>query len=58
MSHLRALPTASAGAAGFALSGQHRDDLVSANGFAAYFLKPVDMDQIVAALAALLRTTH
>ena len=39
----------------FAMSGERHDALDPANGFAGYFFKPVDLDALVAALAALPR---
>ena len=55
LSQLRASRTASAHAAVFAISGERYDQLDAASGFAGYFLKPVDLDALVAALAALPR---
>jgi DNA-binding response OmpR family regulator len=55
---LRASRTASAQAAVFAISGSRHDGPDPVAGFAGYFLKPVDLDALVAALAALPRRTR
>jgi DNA-binding response OmpR family regulator len=52
---LRASRTPSAHAAVFAVSGERHDRPDPASGFAAYFLKPVDLDLLVAMLSALPR---
>jgi CheY-like chemotaxis protein len=54
---LRASPTASANAAVFAVSGERHDRPDPADGFAAYFVKPIDADVLVAMLATLRRRT-
>jgi Response regulators consisting of a CheY-like receiver domain and a winged-helix DNA-binding domain len=58
LSQLRASRTASAHAAVFAISGERYDQLDTASGFAGYFFKPVDLDALVAALAALPRRSE
>jgi CheY-like chemotaxis protein len=52
---LCASATASANAAVFAVSGERHDQPDASSGFAGYFLKPVNLYVIVAALAALPR---
>jgi CheY-like chemotaxis protein len=52
---LRASETASAHAAVFAVSGERHDQHDPSTGFAGYFLKPVNLYVVVAALAALPR---
>ena len=52
---LRASRTPSAHAVVFAMSGSRHDDRDPSAGFAGYFLKPVDLDALVAALSALPR---
>jgi len=58
LSQLRASRTASVHAAVFAISGERYDRLDPASGFAGYFFKPVDLDALVAALAALPRRSE
>ena len=58
VSQLRASRTASAHAPVFAISGERCDQLDPAGGFAGYFFKPVDLDALVAALAALPRRSE
>ena len=55
MRQLRASATASANVPVFAVSGERRDRLDVASGFAGYFLKPVDLDALVRTLSALPR---
>jgi CheY-like chemotaxis protein len=52
---LRARPTPMALIPVYAMSGQRRDRLDATDGFADYFLKPVDLDTVVAALSTLAR---
>ena len=52
---LRVSLTLSAQAPVYAFSGERHDQLDPASGFAGYFFKPVDLDALVAALAALPR---
>jgi DNA-binding response OmpR family regulator len=52
---LRVSLTSSAQAPVFAMSGERHDQLDPASGFAGYFFKPVDLDALVATLAALPR---
>lgn len=52
---LRASRTASAQTPLFVVSGEQPGDLGPTSGFAGYFIKPVDLDEVVAALAALPR---
>jgi DNA-binding response OmpR family regulator len=54
---LRGSRAPSAQAPVFAVTGRH-DQPATAEGFAASFLKPVDLDTIVATLAALPRVAH
>jgi two-component system, sensor histidine kinase len=55
---LRASRASSANAPVFAVSGERHDRPDPASGFAAYFLKPVDLDVLVAALSALPRRSR
>jgi CheY-like chemotaxis protein len=52
---LRSSNAPSAQAPVFAVSGERRDEPSQADGFAGYFLKPVNLDTLVAALSALPR---
>jgi DNA-binding response OmpR family regulator len=52
---LRSSNAPSAQAPVFAVSGESRDEPSQADGFAGYFLKPVNLDALVAALSALPR---
>jgi CheY-like chemotaxis protein len=52
---LRSSRAPSAQAPVFAVSGESRDEPSQADGFAGYFLKPVNLDTLVAALSALPR---
>jgi CheY-like chemotaxis protein len=52
---LRESPTGSATAAVFAVSGERHDRRDAASGFTGYFLKPVNLDELVVTLAALPR---
>ena len=52
---LRRSATASASAAVFAVTGERNDRPDTASGFAGYFLKPVNLDALVAALSTLPR---
>ena len=52
---LRAMPTASADAPVYAVTGERHDYLDPASGFAGYFFKPVNLDALVTALAELPR---
>jgi CheY-like chemotaxis protein len=52
---LRSSGTASANVPVYAVSGKRHDQLDPTSGFAGHFLKPVDLDRLVAALAALPR---
>lgn len=54
---LRASRTASANAPVYAATGERHDRPLPATGFAGYFLKPVNLDVLVATLAALPRRT-
>jgi len=55
---LRESRRASAQTPVFVISGKRQDDLGAASGFAGYFLKPVDLDEVVAALAAVSRRSR
>jgi len=55
---LRASWTSSAGIPVFAISGERHDQLDPVSGFAGFFLKPVDLDALTAALAALPRRSR
>jgi DNA-binding response OmpR family regulator len=55
---LRTSNTPSAQAPVFAVSGESRDEPSQIEGFAGYFLKPVSLDALVAALAALPRCQY
>ena len=54
---LRASRTASANAPVYAATGERHDRPLPATSFAGYFLKPVNLDVLVATLAALPRRT-
>jgi CheY-like chemotaxis protein len=55
LSQLRESRTSSAQAPVYAISGERHDQLDPASGFAGFFFKPVDLDTLTAALAALPR---
>jgi hypothetical protein len=52
---LRTSQTPSANIPVFAVSGERHDQPDPTSGFAGYFVKPVDLDRLVATLAALPR---
>jgi CheY-like chemotaxis protein len=55
LGRIRALPTPAARIPVYAMSGERRDKLNAIDGFAGYFLKPVDLDTVVAVLSAVAR---
>jgi len=55
---LRTSRTSSAWIPVFALSAERHDELDPASGFAGFFFKPVDLDALTAALAALPRRSR
>jgi CheY-like chemotaxis protein len=55
LGRIRALPTPMARIPVYAMSGERRARPDAADGFADYFLKPVDLDRVVAVLSALAR---
>jgi CheY-like chemotaxis protein len=57
LQELRSAGTASAHAPIFAVSGDRADEPGQADGFAGYFLKPVELDALVAKLQTLPRQT-